>query len=209
VAEIRTSELIAGTAGDFIANAHCAFFGRLPDSDGINRYSAFALEHPSARAEALRQMAGESEMSNQNGSPIYIEDEYAHIALDDPHLALWALQRYQLPVLRAGVSRMEHLVRLTSSEIEQSMEEIISQLADNRSMDGRTSADRLDLDLRLARVEKDVEFLRKGFETLRGYVTKEITRNLTEYLVNLIQVQLISIDQRLSVVERKSNGGAT
>ncbi len=204
MSEIRTSELIAGSAREFIANAYCAFHGSLPQPDIYERYSGPRLDSASGRVEVLRELAESSPASEEGTDLAYVEDSCDHLDIHDPDTAFNAQNRFQLPVIRATVSRIEDVVRIASSDIQRSVEGILCQLAEERDLDSASPFDGLDFDLRLASVEKDIDFLKKGFESLHRYVTRESVRMLTDYFVNLVQVQLITVDERLANLERRA-----
>lgn len=204
MSEIRTSELIAGNGREFIANAYCAFFGELPQPETYERYSGPQLDRTTGRAAILRELADSSVLSGGGTGFVYIEDAYDHLDIHDAHIVLNAQNKFQIPVIRAIVSRVEDVIRIASSDIQKSVEAMLCQLAEERDLDGGSPIDGLDIDLRLATVEKEIEFLKKGFESLHRYVTKESTRMMTDYFVNLVQVQLITVDERLASLEKRS-----
>jgi hypothetical protein len=209
VQQIRTSELIAGSTREFIASAYCAFYGSLPQPEAYERYSGPRLETPAGRAEILRELADSSILSGEGLKAVYLEDDYDHLDIHDPEAVLNAQNRFQIPVIRATVSRIEDVVRIASDDIQKSVESILYQLIEERDLTDNTTFDGLDIDLRLASVEKDIDFLKKGFESLHRYVTRESIRTLTEYFVNLVQVQLISVDERLATLEKRAAAGPT
>jgi hypothetical protein len=208
VPEIRTSELIAGSAREFIANAYCAFYGNLPEPEAYERYSGSRLDTLSGRAEVLRELA-DSSVSGEGAGVVYLEDAYDHVDIQDSNAVLNAQNRFQIPVIRATVTRIEDVVRIASGDIQKSIESILYQLMEERDLADNSTFDGLDIDLRLAAAEKDIEFLKKGFESLHRYVTRESIRMLTEYFVNLVQVQLITVDERLASLEKRTVPGPT
>ncbi|HEX4159592.1 MAG TPA: hypothetical protein VHY79_14070 [Rhizomicrobium sp.] len=207
--EIRTSELIAGSGREFIANAYCAFYGNLPEPETYERYSGPRLETSAGRAEVLRELADSSNLPDGAARVVYLEDAYDHVDIHDPNTVLNAQNRFQIPVIRATVSRIEDVVRIASSDIQKSIESILYQLIEERDLTDNSTFDGLDIDLRLASAEKDIDFLKKAFESLHRYVTRESIRMLTEYFVNLVQVQLISVDERLASLEKRAVQGPT
>lgn len=202
--EIRASELIAGSAREFIANAYCAFFGNLPQQEAYERYADSRLDSLAGRVEILRELAELSGLSGECAAPVYLEDECDHINIHDASVMLRAQQKYQIPAIRAAVSRIEDVIRIASADIQKSVDGMLYQLAEERNSDNNSPFDGLDIDLRLASVEKDLDFLKKGFDSLHRYVTRESIRMLTDYFVNLVQVQLITVDERLANLEKRA-----
>lgn len=56
-AAVRASELLAGTAADFVINAYLALQHQWPDRSGFDHYLRLLGQRPQARAEVLRAIA--------------------------------------------------------------------------------------------------------------------------------------------------------
>ncbi|MGZ8363461.1 MAG: DUF4214 domain-containing protein [Caulobacteraceae bacterium] len=200
--EVRTSELVAGSDSEFVTNAYCALLGRLPEPAGFNHYTTWLQREPDARPAALKHIASSQEFKNYN-QVTYIEDDSSGVEADDPKVLLSAMQRFQWPILRSMVSRTFESVHLVGANLEQAISDLLFDVQKSGG-GGRGGGSNLDFDVdaRVAQLESEFGAVKAGVEGIQAG-RREMTRNLTDHFVNLLQVQLMAIDERLARLETR------